>query len=117
MTSSPSSSQALQLSASGTAGGLRLLRRRRLDCAARACRTRPVHVIAHHVDHQLRAESSDEAAEPQEIACRARGAFLLHNVHVDDGPNLEARARQARRVALPAVRATVTRWTIRPRRC
>ncbi len=61
-----------------------------------------LHVTAHHVDHQLRAESSYEAAVAAGIASRLGVPFQLHTVTVDSGPNLEARARKARRVALPA---------------
>jgi tRNA(Ile)-lysidine synthase len=59
-------------------------------------------VTAHHVDHGLRPGSGDEA-EAVAAAARAWGAeFRSWRVALDDGPNLEARARAARYDVLPA---------------
>jgi tRNA(Ile)-lysidine synthase len=58
-------------------------------------------VTAHHVDHRLRVESADEADQARAIAERLGAAFVLHVVDVGAGPNLEARAREARRAVLP----------------
>ena len=57
-------------------------------------------VTAHHVDHGLRAESAREAEQAADIARRLGCAFELHRVEVGLGPNLEARARTARRSVL-----------------
>jgi tRNA(Ile)-lysidine synthase len=59
-------------------------------------------ITAHHVDHRLRPESTGEAATAAAIAERLGVAFELHRVTIDPGPNLEARARAARRAALPS---------------
>jgi tRNA(Ile)-lysidine synthase len=59
-------------------------------------------VTAHHVDHRLRPESADEALTAAAIAERLGVDFELHCVTVDPGPNMEARARAARRDTLPA---------------
>jgi tRNA(Ile)-lysidine synthase len=59
-------------------------------------------VTAVHVDHGLRPGSGAEA-EVVEVAARALGArFRSVTVEVRPGPNLEARARQARHAALGA---------------
>jgi tRNA(Ile)-lysidine synthase len=58
-------------------------------------------VTAHHVDHRLRAESAHEAERARRIAERLGAGFVLHVVEVAHGPNLEARARDARRSVLP----------------
>lgn len=58
-------------------------------------------VTAHHVNHQLRTDSAldvnvvNAVAEPRGIA------VVVHTITVDDGPNLEARARDARYSVLP----------------
>lgn len=59
-------------------------------------------VTAVHVDHGLRPGSAGEAAMVQALAERFGAAFHSVTVHVGDGPNLEARARDARYAALPA---------------
>lgn len=58
-------------------------------------------VTAHHVDHGLRPGSGGEARRAGAIAERLGAAFVLHTVDVGMGPNLEARARAARRQVLP----------------
>jgi tRNA(Ile)-lysidine synthase len=59
-------------------------------------------VTAHHVDHGLRAESGDEADAAAAIAKRLGAGFVLHQVSVAPGANLEARARSARLSTIPA---------------
>jgi tRNA(Ile)-lysidine synthase len=59
-------------------------------------------VTAHHVDHGLRTESADEADAAAVIAHELGARFVLHRVAVAPGPNLEARAREARLSAIPA---------------
>jgi tRNA(Ile)-lysidine synthase len=58
-------------------------------------------VTAHHVDHGIRPESGDDAEQARRIAARIGVTFELHRVDVAPGPNLEARARSARQLALP----------------
>lgn len=58
-------------------------------------------VVAHHVDHGLRQSSADEAAHARVIAASVGVPFVEHRVHVQPGPNLEARARATRARALP----------------
>ena len=57
--------------------------------------------VAHHVDHGLRAESAAEADTAERIAAALDVPFVRHSVEVTPVPNLEARARAARRGALP----------------
>jgi tRNA(Ile)-lysidine synthase len=54
-----------------------------------------------HVDHGLRSGSAAEAEVVRATAERIGAGFLAVQVHVGDGPNLEARARLARYAALP----------------
>jgi tRNA(Ile)-lysidine synthase len=58
-------------------------------------------VTAIHVDHGLRAGSASEAGVVAAAAQRFGAAFRSVSVHVEAGPNLEARAREARYAALP----------------
>jgi tRNA(Ile)-lysidine synthase len=58
-------------------------------------------VTAHHVDHGLRPESAADAVAAAAIAQRLEVDFELHRVAVGAGPNVEARARAARRATLP----------------
>lgn len=53
-------------------------------------------VTAVHVDHGLRPGSADEAAVVAVAAARFGAGFRSERVDVSDGPNLEARARDAR---------------------
>lgn len=59
-------------------------------------------VTAVHVDHGLRKGSHLEADTVRATALRLGAGFASVTVEVGDGPNLEARAREARRAALPA---------------
>lgn len=54
-----------------------------------------------HVDHGLRYGSSDEAHVVERLAADLGAKFESRRVQIDDGPNLEARARDARYAALP----------------
>ena len=53
-----------------------------------------------HIDHGLRAESAAEASIVERAATRFGADFRSQRVLVGHGPNLEARARAARQVAL-----------------
>lgn len=59
-------------------------------------------VVAVHVDHGLRPSSRTEAERAGSIATSLGVSFRSVEVHVEPGPNLEARARTARYAALPA---------------
>lgn len=58
-------------------------------------------VTAVHVDHGLRPGSAHEADVVRANAERLGAAFRAERVQVADGPNLEARAREARYAILP----------------
>ena len=59
-------------------------------------------VTAVHVDHRLRVGSEAEAAVVAAVAARFGAAFLAKTIDVAEGPNLEARAREARYAVLPS---------------
>jgi tRNA(Ile)-lysidine synthase len=59
-------------------------------------------VVAFHVDHGLRPGGVEEAAVVAAAAARYGAGFEPRSVSVAPGPDLEARARQARYQALPA---------------
>ena len=56
---------------------------------------------AWHVDHGLRSGSSAEGAMVARLAAGLGATARCVEAPVDDGPNLEARARDARRAVLP----------------
>ena len=58
-------------------------------------------VVAVHVDHGLRAGSDTEAEIVATAAARSGAEFRSETVEVALGPNLEARAREARYSVLP----------------
>ena len=58
-------------------------------------------VIAHHVDHGLRPNSSIESDRVARLADQVGAKFRSVAVSLEEGPNLEARARSARFDALP----------------
>jgi tRNA(Ile)-lysidine synthase len=82
---------------SGGADSLALL----VLAVASGCR-----VTAVHVDHGLRPGSEREADVVSGAARRFGARFRAERVELEDGPNLEARARRARRVVLGPDAAT-----------
>jgi tRNA(Ile)-lysidine synthase len=58
-------------------------------------------VTAVHVDHGLRAGTASEAEVVRDAATRYGASFRLVQLAVPPGPNVEARAREARYAALP----------------
>lgn len=80
----------------GVSGGADSLALLALACAA-GCRAGAI-----HVDHALRPGSADEADVVARAAQRLGADFSRVRAPVEPGPNLEARARAARRAALPA---------------
>ncbi len=63
-------------------------------------------VVAIHVDHGLRPTSATEARQAAALAAAIGVPFRARRVTIAPGPNLEARARAARRAALPDDAAT-----------
>jgi tRNA(Ile)-lysidine synthase len=59
-------------------------------------------VTAVHVDHGLRPASAAEAQRVAAVAADLGADFRAEHVRVSPGPNLEARAREARFAVLPA---------------
>jgi tRNA(Ile)-lysidine synthase len=93
----PPPGSVLVCAVSGGADSLALLV---LACAART------DVTAVHVDHGLRPGSAGEAVVVADAARRFGARFRAETVVVDDGANLEARARAARRAAVGPEAAT-----------
>jgi tRNA(Ile)-lysidine synthase len=58
-------------------------------------------VTAHHVNHGLRPDADADALIARRIAEQLGAGFVEYRVDIEPGPNLEARARQARIMALP----------------
>lgn len=58
-------------------------------------------VTAIHVDHGLRANSARDVEIIRPITSQLGIALQVHTISVDDGPNLEARARDARYAVMP----------------
>jgi len=56
---------------------------------------------AHHVDHGIRPDTEREPTMVAALADRFGAGFVAHTAQVGPGPNLEARARQARFALLP----------------
>ncbi|OWY60543.1 tRNA lysidine(34) synthetase TilS, partial [cyanobacterium TDX16] len=88
----PAPGTAVTCAVSGGADSLALL----VLAVAAGCRVEAV-----HVDHGLRAGSAAEAEVVAAAAARYGAGFRAERVHVGQGPNLEARARAARRAVLP----------------
>jgi len=59
-------------------------------------------VTAVHVDHGVRPGSALEAEVVRATAQQLGAAFRAERLQLDDGPNFEARAREARYAVLPA---------------
>ncbi len=93
----PPAGNALVCGVSGGPDSLALL----VLAVAAGCR-----VTAVHVDHGLRPGSWREADVVADAARRFGARFRAERVVLEDGPNLEARARQARREALGPDAAT-----------
>ncbi len=87
----PEAGSAVTAGVSGGADSLALL------VLARAA---GLEVTAVHVDHGLREGSAAEAGHVAEVAAAVGAGLRVVSVAVAPGPNLEARARQARRAAL-----------------
>ena len=86
------SDESLHCAVSGGADSLTLL--------LLACRTERK-VTAWHVDHGLRSDSANDFAFVNDIAVRLGVEAELRTVRVEQGPNIEARARDARFAVLP----------------
>lgn len=93
----PPAGTPLECGVSGGADSSTLL----LLATAAGCR-----VTAVHVDHGLRPGSASEAALVRDLARRCGADFRAERVEVGEGPNLEARARAARRAVLSDGHAT-----------
>jgi hypoxanthine phosphoribosyltransferase len=93
----PPAGSALTCAVSGGPDSLALLALASLA----GCRVRAV-----HVDHGLREGSAAEAGLVAQAAERLGAGFRAERVHVEPGPNLEARARAARFAVLPPDVAT-----------
>lgn len=88
----PSSGTAVDCAVSGGPDSLALL----VLASEAGCK-----VTAWHVDHGLRPGSAGEAEVVAQAANRWGAAFEARTAHCEPGPNLEARAREARYQVLP----------------
>lgn len=86
----PSAGDSIVCAVSGGADSLALLILARLSGLS---------VTAVHVDHGLRPESAGEADVVAAAATRLGAGFRTERVDLVDGPDLEARARKARKIA------------------
>jgi len=93
----PAAGSEIALAVSGGADSLALL----VLAVARGCRA-----VVYHVDHGLRPSSETEADVVREAAARFGARFVGLQVTLQPGPNLEARARNARYAVLPTGIAT-----------
>lgn len=66
-----------------------------------------LHPVAVYVDHGLRNTSADDGRVVEQVAAALGVAARAVSVHLDPGPNLEARARRARYDALDGARTEV----------
>lgn len=88
----PPSGDAVALAVSGGPDSLGL---------ALLARVAGLRVWLHHVDHHARPTSGEDAAFVMDLAREWDVPVSVHDVHVVPGANFEARARAARRAALP----------------
>jgi tRNA(Ile)-lysidine synthase len=58
-------------------------------------------VRVHHVDHHVRASSTEDADFVVALAHELGLSVVVHDVYLEAGPNFEARARSERRRVLP----------------
>lgn len=58
-------------------------------------------VTVHHVDHHARPTSAEDAEHVRALCASLAVGFVRHDVLVEPGGNFEARARSARRQAMP----------------
>lgn len=96
-TTLPQRGESVDCAVSGGPDSLALL----VLSVAKGCDT-----VAYHVDHGIRAGSSDEALVVKAAADRLGARFVSLRVECAPGPNLEARARAARYAAMPKGVAT-----------
>jgi len=59
-------------------------------------------ITVHHVDHHVRATSGEDGDYVEGICQKLNVGFVRHDVVVEPGGNFEARARSARRGAMPS---------------
>lgn len=67
-------------------------------------------VTAHHVDHGLHPASTGAAERACAIAATVGVECVVHRIDIGNGPNVESRARRARRQVLPV--GTMTGHTL-----
>lgn len=93
----PDPGERIDCAVSGGADSMALM----VLAAAAGCR-----VHAYHVDHRLRPGGAEEADLVKQAATRFGAEFTALVTTVEPGPNLEARARDARRSLMPPGTAT-----------